>query len=95
MDVFHQLGVEIDQCNACGGVWLDRDEWKALTRSRGADAVELTVVNLRPTDFVCPRCTGKLEEGEHSSHADFVIEHCTRCGGGFFDRGEMYRLLAR
>lgn len=95
MDVFFQLGVEIDQCNSCGGVWLDRGEWKALTRSRGANAVELEVVNLRPTNFPCPRCQEKLHEGEHSQYADFAIDYCPRCGGGFFDRGEMNRLLAR
>jgi Zn-finger nucleic acid-binding protein len=95
MDVFHQLGVEIDQCNICGGVWLDRDEWRALTRSRGKDAVQLEVINLTPTDFPCPRCGDKLQEGHHSEFSDFIIEHCGRCGGGFFDRGEMTRLLAR
>lgn len=95
MDVFFQLSVEIDQCNNCGGVWLDRDEWKALTRSRGADAVDLKVINLEPTGLKCPRCKSKLQEGEHSEHADFQIEYCETCGGGFFDRGEMVRLLAR
>lgn len=95
MDVFFQLGVEIDQCNICGGVWLDRDEWRALTRSRGQNAVKLEVVNLKPTEYECPRCHEKLFEGEHSEHSDFVVEHCSKCGGGFFDRGEMNRLLAR
>ncbi|MFA7480125.1 MAG: zf-TFIIB domain-containing protein [Vulcanimicrobiota bacterium] len=95
MDVFHQLGVEIDQCNNCGGVWLDRDEWKALTRSRGADAVQLEVIHLKPTEFKCPRCGEQLKEGHHAEYTDFIIEHCARCGGGFFDRGEMSRLLAR
>lgn len=95
MDVFFQLGVEIDQCNSCGGVWLDRDEWKALTRSRGKDAVDLTVVNLQSTPFKCPRCQNPLGEGEHAEHSDFKIDYCNTCGGGFFDRGEMVRLLAR
>ena len=95
MEVFFQLGVEIDQCNACGGVWLDKDEWSALTRSRGENAIELKVVNLEETDYKCPRCQGGLHEGSHSKFADFKIDHCTGCGGGFFDRGEMARLLAR
>ena len=95
MDVFFQLGVEIDQCNACGGVWLDKDEWNSLTRSRGKHAVELEVVNLESTGLKCPRCPGELQEGSHSKFADFKIDHCVECGGGFFDRGEMARLLAR
>lgn len=95
MDVFFQIGVEIDQCNNCGGVWLDRGEWKALTRSRGKDAVELEVINLRATAMTCPRCKDDLQEGDHATHADFKIDYCKKCGGGFFDRGEMVRLLAR
>lgn len=95
MDKFQQLGVEIDQCGNCGGVWLDADEWTELTRSRGKDAVKLEVVNRRESEFKCPRCPVNLEVGFHSEDDTFEIEFCARCKGGFFDRGEMIRLLAR
>lgn len=95
MDVFVQIGVEIDQCNDCGGVWLDNDEWRALTRGRGDNAIELKVIRLEPTGLPCPRCRGKLHEGTHSHYPDFKIDHCPECGGSFFDRGELARLLAR
>lgn len=95
MESFDQLGVEIDQCNNCSGVWLDKGEWTALTRGRGKEAVTLEVVNRSSTDFVCPRCSHNLELGHHSEAQDFQIEYCGNCGGSFFDRGEMVRLLAR
>lgn len=95
MDVFKQLGVEIDQCGNCGGVWLDSGEWTELTRSRGADAIKLQVVNRRECEFKCPRCSVHLEVGFHSEDSSFEIEYCPSCEGGFFDRGEMVRLLAR
>ncbi len=95
MEVFVQVGVEIDQCAKCGGVWLDEDEWFRLTRGRGDDAVRLSVVNRRPTEYPCPRCLTLLEEGNHSKDSEFAIDICPGCGGGFFDRGEMVRLLAR
>ena len=95
MDPFFQVGVEIDQCNACAGVWLDRDEWTDLTLSRGPNAVQLVVENLVPTELPCPRCQTPLERGHHQVHKDFDIDLCPSCGGGFFDRGELARLLAR
>lgn len=95
MEAFVQVGVEIDSCASCGGVWLDHNEWGRLTRGRGDQAVRLTVVNCRPTEFPCPRCRTPLEEGNHSESLDFQIDYCPGCGGGFFDRGEMVRLLAR
>lgn len=96
MEVFKQIGVEIDQCGNCGGVWLDADEWTDLTRGRGADAVTFEVVNRQETEFKCPRCPSAfLEVGFHSEDSTFEIEYCARCKGGFFDRGEMVRLLAR
>lgn len=30
LDQFQRQGVEIDQCNKCGGIWLDRDELERL-----------------------------------------------------------------
>lgn len=95
MEPFFQVGVEIDQCNSCAGVWLDRDEWTDLTLSRGPEAVQLKVIELSSTEWPCPRCQACLEKGRHSVHQDFQIDLCPQCGGGFFDRGELARLLAR
>lgn len=30
--VGHGLAFSVDHCDACGGIWLDRDEWAALKR---------------------------------------------------------------
>ena len=95
MEKFTQMGVEVDQCGNCGGVWLDRDEWASITRGRGKDAVRLTVVNRTVADLPCPRCGKVLETGHHHAHLDFWIEFCAHCQGCYFDRGELARLLAR
>jgi Zn-finger nucleic acid-binding protein len=95
MEIFTQMGVEIDQCGNCGGVWMDQGEWTKMTRGRGKDAVKLHVVNRTVADLPCPRCGNVLEMGSHSEHTDFLIDYCAHCQGCFFDRGELARLLAR
>lgn len=95
MEILSQMGVEIDQCGNCGGVWMDRDEWTKMTRGRGDKAVTLKVVNRTPADVPCPRCGHGLEMGSHSEHTDFLIDYCAHCQGAFFDRGELARLLTR
>lgn len=89
------MGVELDQCSNCGGVWLDCDEWAKMTRGRGKDAVTLSVINRTIAGLPCPRCGRVLEIGSHSEHLDFLIDYCSGCQGAFFDRGELARLLAR
>jgi Zn-finger nucleic acid-binding protein len=95
MEVLVHMGVEIDQCGNCGGVWLDCDEWTRMTRGRGKDAVRLQVVNRTVADLPCPRCGMVLEMGSHSEETNFLIDFCPGCQGAFFDRGELARLLAR
>lgn len=88
-----QLGIEIDVCPLCNGTWLDRDELRLITRSRGEDAVVARVINKKPTQFNCPRCGGTLREGVHERHLDFLIDECDDCQGMWLDRGELPRLL--
>ncbi len=96
MEAITQMGVELDQCGNCNGVWLDRGEWTQMTRGRGKDAVTFHVVNAKPIpDFQCPRCQTALEEGHHHAYDDFAIDQCPSCQGCFLDRGELFRLLAR
>ena len=90
-----QMGVEVDQCGNCGGVWLDSGEWTRMTRGRGKNAVTLSVVNRTVADLPCPRCGKVLEMGSHSDDTEFMIDYCPNCRGAFFDRGELARLLTR
>ena len=89
------LGVEIEVCPLCNGSWLDKDELRQITRSRGKNAVAVKVVSKRPTQFRCPRCRVPLEEGSHVNDPDFLIDECGECGGIWLDRGELTRLISR
>lgn len=95
MEPFLLMGVEIDQCGNCGGVWLDNEELARITRGRGRDALQLKVINRTVADMPCPRCGRVLEMGSHSEDLEFLIDVCVECQGCFLNRGEFARLLAR
>jgi Zn-finger nucleic acid-binding protein len=43
--------------------------------------------------FPCPVCLGvTLQKSSIEGQAAFVLDHCTRCGGAWFDAGEVGRL---
>lgn len=101
------MGVEIDRCVNCGGIWLDAGELKALVANRpgpGTDAqLEATIDQLsraRPTDTV-PRladvastaCPACAGKLTIVNFADSHIEQCNGCHGVFVDRGELAKAM--
>lgn len=93
MEKYRFLGVEIDHCGGCSGVWLDDREWVSLTRGRGKDAVKIALVGLKDSGLICPRCQADLETGFKVGREDFEIDRCPNCHGCFLDSGELSRLL--
>lgn len=91
------VGVEFESCPRCSGVWLDQGELKALTRSRGGEALQVEVSVELQTQFFCPICKPPclLFECQHSLPPDFTLDVCGRCGGIWFDEGEFPSLLRR
>lgn len=41
----------------------------------------------------CPRCNVALRSIDIAVDGTFYVEHCDRCGGAFFDTGELERVL--
>lgn len=89
------IGVDFESCPKCSGVWLDKGELKAVTRSRKGLTLEVTVSAQGRTEYLCPCChpPSLLFEGEHSLSGDFLLDICQSCGGLWFDRGEFPTLL--
>lgn len=45
------------------------------------------------TRYPCPVCLGAtLEKSGVDVPSSFMLDHCTRCGGAWFDRGEVQKL---
>jgi len=98
------VGVEIDRCGGCGGLWLDEGEVKALA-AQPADAlnqvraVDNQSSSVNPTDIglpeglldkPCPACAGKLT---HAVFGSTGVEHCNSCHGIYVDRGELQKAM--
>ena len=93
----------LDQCHACGGVWVAQAEFEKMAGDReergevlGAlpgegpkGAVQLEEVHYRP----CPAC-GKFMNRTNYGHTSGVILDVCKEHGLWFDRDELRRVLA-
>ncbi len=89
--------VEVDQCPACAGLWLDRHELKALAKMRSLPGWLLEPVSIVPDrplvpegERRCPRCEALLQVADNKG---VRIDLCRSCEGVYFDRGELNQVL--
>lgn len=103
------VGVEIDRCPNCGGIWLDGGEIKELIARRqapGGDAqLESAIDQLsqsQPLPANPPMVAGDVVDkpcpacGGKLTNVYFPggqIEHCNACQGVFLDRGELAKAM--
>jgi Zn-finger nucleic acid-binding protein/ribosomal protein L40E len=99
-----QVGdVEVDECLACGGLWLDRTVFEQLGASRerqgailGAlpapdqpPVIKLETVQYRP----CPACRQRMNRVNYAKRSGVVLDVC-KAHGIWFDQDELRRILA-
>lgn len=91
--------VEVDYCPSCRGLWLDRDEIRALAQKSDETLSELRqLVQEGAPDTPaastvtppCPACGGKLTLAAFGS---IQMEHCSACDGIYLDRGELDKAM--
>jgi Zn-finger nucleic acid-binding protein len=83
-------GVVLDFCGECSGIWFDKDELaNYIELSQDIPELKEMKAQATPTDLVCPKCRGALEELPFSSKTEILVDRCTGCGGIFFDAGEI------
>lgn len=103
------MGVEIDRCTSCGGIWLDAGEIKELIARRlgpTSDAQlegkidQLSRVRLtgggspaRDADVANTRCPACAGKLTIVTFGDSCIEQCNGCDGVFVDRGELAKAM--
>ncbi len=76
-----------EQCDACGGFWLERAALEALM---GRKLPSLGVT--QPSARTCPNTGDPLARAQLEGA---LIERCTRCGGVFVETAEHERLKER
>jgi Zn-finger nucleic acid-binding protein len=95
--------LELRECHACGGLWLDRAAFEQLGTSRerqgavlGAlpaptapPVVSLEAVHYRP----CPACQQRMNRVNYARRSGVVLDVCKE-HGIWFDKDELRRVLA-
>lgn len=73
--------VTVDACPTCFGVWYDKGEL----------AAPLKLEPLAESSLACPRCGQRLKVGQ-AAGGKLVLDHCSGCGGYWFEVGEIQTL---
>lgn len=91
--------VAIDRCPTCGGVWLDAGELAGLKQAMLVDQHRATLAQLdelgvdepvdRPQPLLCPRDRSRMSVHHDPKQKHIELDACTKCGGMFFDAGEL------
>ena len=86
-------GVVVDRCSACFGIWFDASEKEHLRDLEGSEIIdqgdpEIGKEMNRRRRVPCPRCGGRMIPMVDRKKFRIQYEHCTICGGSFFDAGE-------
>ncbi len=99
-----QVGdVEVGECLACGGLWLDRAVFEQLGTSRERQGAVLgalpapdqpPLVKLEPVHYrPCPACRQRMNRVNYAKRSGVVLDVC-KGHGIWFDRDELRRVLA-
>ena len=85
--------VEVDRCTHCRGIFFDELEKAQLQRMKGAEAIDIGDAKVgrefNKVDLInCPRCSSRMIRMVDLEQPHIWFEHCTVCGGSFFDAGE-------
>ena len=108
LETFDEIGVELDRCRSCRGVWLDGRELSKLIEARGREF---------PPDFVaavrerlegaprgalvqtedreprhCPRCDVPLRIFNYAYSTGVMVDRCPVCKGIWTDKGEIEQI---
>jgi Zn-dependent protease with chaperone function len=83
-------GVIVDQCPACGGVWLDKGEIYYFVRDphKLRDEIAQAYKDTAPGRRSCPRCQLDMTQARFPAPGP-VVDVCAKCGGNWFDGGEI------
>jgi len=92
------LGVDLDKCHQCDGIWCDWGEVEQLAKAKITD-VEQAIEEKHgdPTSeqgsltgyMQCPKCDGRLQQICYSFINPIKIDRCEKCLGVWLDDKEL------
>jgi Zn-finger nucleic acid-binding protein len=86
--------VEVDQCDACSGIWFDSGELQRILGKASTDKLKTAATSSDTSDDTkrarCPRCRGEGKLVQVASlTSDIHVDTCAVCGGQWLDGGEL------
>ena len=95
--------LEVQACQSCGGLWLDRAVFEQLGTSRERQGAVLGVLPapsappvaaLEPVQYrPCPACAQRMNRVNYAKRSGVVLDVC-KAHGIWFDQDELHRVLA-
>lgn len=95
------LGLKIEECNSCGGMWFDRDELRRAKDNQDADLQWLDFELFedkkekyveRPGKKFCPKDNAKLVSKNYAE-SKVSIDVCEMCQGVWLDKAEFKKII--
>ena len=89
--------VEIDYCQACGGIWLDAGELELLMEN--SEEKDKVLSSFKPAaktgenKYKCPRCRKKMEKVFVGDEDHILVDRCKYGHGLWFDKGELPKII--
>ncbi|HKS16455.1 MAG TPA: zf-TFIIB domain-containing protein [Planctomycetota bacterium] len=92
---FELQGIEVDQCQACSGAWLDAGELEEIAERAGIKAATLresfkAAGTLPHGKRKCVRCRASMTG---VSLGEVLLDRCPYGHGIWFDKGEMAAIV--
>ncbi len=90
---FH-MGIEVDHCPECKGLWLDFHEMDQLEDHAMDDDERKGMMEYsrRASDIACPKCHEVMETFNYRAY-NLPIDHCKNQHGYWLDEGEEKKVL--
>ena len=83
--------IQIDACPVCNGAWFDAGELDRLAGEH-TDIEKGLAQDSRPSQRVCPRGHGRMQERALPGKIRTPIDHCPTCHGVWLDGHERHKL---
>ena len=91
--------IQLDECLACGGVWLDIPTFHRIFRSAEAQADALHILSATRGSseslvryLHCPVCNQQMARRNYARHSGVIVDSCPD-HGLWFDRDELRRVV--
>ena len=98
------LGLELDKCHRCDGLWFDRGELERIRDAKVPDVEEVLERKYGDPDYEegtvaghmrCPRCgeDARLMRHQYTYTEPVAVDRCMSCYGIWLDDGELNAII--